>query len=176
MLWKKASPARTISSSKRNSGDRYRVNITRLDLIREDAESQRARELSGLVLSFSVNQNTGKFRDFGNPAAVGFSFEFDRERHRNQGEYATEHRAEPRQRNLPHRVCVVSRVSGRISVLAGSASRVHPTYHGISGECRAKRGARPLQAEVGLRVLAECADVEGRSRVGVRVSARTTTH
>ena len=29
---------------------------------------------------------------------------------------------------------------------------VRPTYHGFSGECRAKRGTRPLQAGVGQRL------------------------
>ena len=40
-----------------------------------------------------------------------------------------------------------------------------PTYHSFSGECRAKRGARPLQAAVGRRL-----GVPERQRTAGRLS------
>src|SRR4051812_17907168 len=78
LLWKNASPARTLSGCERDSCNCYRVNIASFDLIGEHPKRQRSRQLSGFVLSLPIDQHARKLGDLSDPSAVIFTFELDR--------------------------------------------------------------------------------------------------
>lgn len=52
-----------------------------LNPVRQHAECQRSCQLSGLLLSVAVDQNTGQLGDLGYPTAVHFLLELDGESH-----------------------------------------------------------------------------------------------